>query len=100
MSTNAVIGYKDEQGSFRGTSLQYDGDLAGEQLNEMLGGDRDSLIRWVEKGIAETGYRDLDETYNDEGEVCFNLNQAKEFAQFGGYIWLINDKGIVVPYGD
>lgn len=99
MSTKALVGYKDENGNFRGTSVNFDGDLAGEQLNEMMGGDRPALIRWVEKGIAETGYRDLDETYNDEDEpVVYGESDVAGERRYGTYVWLINESGIVIRY--
>lgn len=99
MSTNAIVGYKDAKGNFRGTSVNFDGDLAGEQLNEMLGGDRQALIDWVERGIAETGYRDLDETYNDEDEpVVYTDSHVAEERNMGTYMWLVNDRGIVISY--
>lgn len=97
MSTGAIVGYKDSKDNFRGTMVNFDGDLAGDQLNEMFGGDRQALVDWVEAGIAGNGYRNLDEVYNDgdEPEVC-NSSDVENSRRYGSFIWLINEKGIVV----
>lgn len=98
MSTGAIVGYKDAKGSFRGTTVNFDGDLAGDQLNEMFGGDRTALISWVEAGINGNGYRNLDEVYGDgdEPEVCTDADVARARTYGGSFLWVINDKGVVL----
>lgn len=93
MSTGAIVGYKNENDVFRGTSVNFDGDLVGDELNDKFKGDREALVAWVERGIRETGYRDTDETYDEGDEELYNFDQA---VNQGDYLWMISEQGEVL----
>ena len=79
MSTGAIVGYTDENNVFRGTSVNFDGDLVGDELNQKFKGDREALVEWVERGIRETGYRDT---------------STKEYY----HLWMISEQGEVLAF--
>lgn len=72
MSTNAAVGYV-RDGKYRATYIHWDGypsNIIPTISDRIAANGMDWFIQWVEKGIAETGYREVsgDETFNDDGE--------------------------------
>lgn len=70
MATRSVVGYKNEQGQFRGTYVHWDGYPSHmlPSLSERLRLEGYKVLtEWIEQGIAGGGYSSVDynEPYND-----------------------------------
>ncbi len=95
MSTNAVVGYKDDNGNFRGTYVHWDGDSVRDCLLDVYGQNREALVEWVEAGIKGGGHSSYDSGPYDEDEFVWTMEKAQEVMHIE-YVWQILKNGSIV----
>lgn len=98
MSTMSTLGYLDDFGEFRGTTIHWDGMTVGATANDLLRENGSEwLMKFIDAGIGGGGYANLHaaaKPFNDKTEPEV-ITAGIYFDAVGiEYGWVLTDEGV------